>query len=172
MATAPTALMSIEEYLRTSYRPDCDFVDGHLEERNLGEFDHGTLQSELSFWFRSHRDEWQIRVISEQRTRVSLSRVRIPDVCVIRYDSAREPVRVTPPLLCIEILSPEDRLSRMEVRLADFLKMGVEHIWVIDPQKRSASIYTGSGLHPAGPRLEIPGTPIYLDLSALFAALD
>jgi hypothetical protein len=36
-ATQPVpALLSLEEYLRTSYHPDCDFVDGHLEERNLG----------------------------------------------------------------------------------------------------------------------------------------
>lgn len=36
MATTPT-LLSIEEYLRSSYHPDADFVDGEIEERNLGE---------------------------------------------------------------------------------------------------------------------------------------
>ncbi len=172
MATSQTALMSIDEYLQTFYRPDREFVDGHLEERNLGEFDHVTLQSELSYWFRSHRDEWQIRVISEQRTRASLSRVRIPNVCVIRYDSKREPVRVTPALLCIEILSPADRLSRMVERLDDFLDMGVENIWVIDPNRRIAYTYTRNGLLETGPRLDVPTSPIYLNLPTLFAALD
>jgi hypothetical protein len=29
-------LVSLEEYLHTSYRPDCDFVEGHVLERNVG----------------------------------------------------------------------------------------------------------------------------------------
>ena len=54
MAPLPTTLIPIEEYLSTAYRPDCDFVDGELEERYFGEFDHSALQVELAFWFRSH----------------------------------------------------------------------------------------------------------------------
>ena len=42
MATAPT-LISVEEYLSTSYHPDCDYVDGELEERNVGEYSHGKM---------------------------------------------------------------------------------------------------------------------------------
>ena len=45
MATA--TLVSLEEYLKTSYEPDCDYVDGVLEERNLGEWNHGDLQGEI-----------------------------------------------------------------------------------------------------------------------------
>ena len=30
-------LISVEDYLATAYEPDCDFVDGHIEERNVGE---------------------------------------------------------------------------------------------------------------------------------------
>jgi hypothetical protein len=39
--------ISVEEYLSTSYRPDCDYVDGLVEERNLGEYDHAAVQSAL-----------------------------------------------------------------------------------------------------------------------------
>ena len=46
MATA-ASLISIEEYLSHTYEPDCDYVDGHLEERNLGERDHSRLHSVL-----------------------------------------------------------------------------------------------------------------------------
>lgn len=38
-------LISVEEYLATSYRPDCDYVDGQVLERNLGEWEHGSLQA-------------------------------------------------------------------------------------------------------------------------------
>lgn len=165
---------SMEEYLRTAYHPDCDFVDGRIEERNMGETTHGLLQAELAFWFRLHKTEWGIRVISELRTRVGSDRVRIPDIAVVLNDAAlQEQVRVTPPLLAIEILSPEDRLPRVTKRLHDFLIMGVENIWLLNPQKRTAFIYTESGLQRAdGPRLAVPNSPIYLDIPEVFSALD
>jgi len=36
--------VSVEEYLNTSYRPDCDYLEGELLERNVGEWDHSRLQ--------------------------------------------------------------------------------------------------------------------------------
>ena len=44
MATA-TTLIPIEEYLRTTYHPDRDYVDGEIQERNLGEREHARLQT-------------------------------------------------------------------------------------------------------------------------------
>ncbi len=172
--TVVTPLLSLDEYLHTVYRPDCDFVDGHLEERNWGELEHGLLQGELFHMFRLHRDEWNIRVVPELRTRVSASRIRIPDITVYRADEgAREQVRVTPPLLAIEILSPEDRIPRVLVRLNDFLQMGVKHIWLIDPEERIAYTYREQGLLLVqGPRLSLPDSPIFIDLPELFKALD
>jgi Uma2 family endonuclease len=173
MATMTTALLSIDEYLRTMYHPDCDFVDGELQERNVGESQHGELQMELGHWFGNHREEWRIRVFSGQRMRISNSVVRIPDVCVVPLDEPREAVRVPPPLLCIEILSPEDRISQTRKVLDDYLSMGVKHIWLLDPIERTAQTYTHEGLlNVHGDRLEIPGTPIYLPLPRIFAVLD
>ena len=45
------ALLTLDEYLRTSYHPDCDFVDDHIEERNLGDFEHSTIQIAIGAWF-------------------------------------------------------------------------------------------------------------------------
>jgi len=178
MATLEAAVepqsMTMEQYLRTSFRPDCDFVDDHIEERNLGETTHGLLQMEIGFWFRSRRKEWQVRVISELRTRVSSSRIRIPDITVAYDDTAiAERVRLTAPLIAIEILSPEDRLPRVLVRLEDFARMGIQNIWLLDPEERVAFRYADSGLKRVeGYRIEVPGTMIYMDLGEVFAALD
>jgi Uma2 family endonuclease len=132
------------------------------------------LQVEVAFWFRSHKAEWNIRVITELRTRVGRTRVRIPDVSVAYDDDAiKEQVRTTPPLIAIEILSPEDRLNRIIVRLQDYLVMGVQNLWVLDPTERVAYIYTSSGLKLIeAARLTIPNSPIYLDLPEIFSALD
>jgi Uma2 family endonuclease len=76
-------------------------------------------------------------------------------------------------LIAIEILSPEDRLSRVLVRLEDYLKMGTAHIWLLDPEERIAFVYTDAGLKQVHTsRLEVAGTPIYMDLNEVFAGLD
>jgi Uma2 family endonuclease len=172
MATTTTNLISLEDYLHTVYRPDCDFVDDHIEERTLGEFDHSRLQAALATWFFNHEKNWNVRVLTELRTRVSPTRVRIPDVCLLRRDAPREPVTLTPPLLCIEILSPEDRLPRVLKVLDDYVTMGVPNLWILDPIERVAYLYKDSALKLIRDRLAIPDTEIYVDLPPLFAQLD
>ncbi len=114
-----------------------------------------------------------MKAVVEQRIRVSPTRVRICDLAILRADAPREKVTETPPLICIEILSPEDRLSRAQRVLADHLAMGVQNLWLIDPLRRSAHTFDSNGLHYADPTsLAVPNTPIALDLTDAFAALD
>jgi Uma2 family endonuclease len=172
MATTP-ALLSIDEYLRTSYKPDVDFVDGEIEERNVGTYDHAKIQLLIATLFVNNEDMWQTDAVVEQRIRVSATRVRICDVAILRADAPHEPVTATPPLICIEILSPEDRLSRAKVVLGDYLAMGVRNLWLIDPIRRVAYTFDQSGLHEADTTtLKVPETPIHLDLTAFFDKLD
>ena len=172
-ALAVPTLLSLKDYLATSYRPDCDFVDGYLEERPLGEYEHNNLQAALIAWFFTRGREWGIRVLPEQRTKVGTTRVRVPDVSIVPRDTPNEAVRVTPPIICIEILSPEDRLSRTVRVLQDYLNMGVVHLWLFDPIDRDLFVFTAQGLKPfAGRRIDIPNSPVYLDLDELFLSLD
>lgn len=172
MATAPQ-LLSIDEYLRTSYHPDADYIDGEIEERNVGEYDHGKIQGMLFHIFTLNQRAWNTDPVIEQRIRVAPSRVRICDVAILRADAPREPVTLTPPLICVEVLSPEDRISRAKLVLADYLTMGVPNIWLIDPLRRAAFTFDATGLHEADPaNLTVANTPIRVDLTEAFAALD
>jgi Uma2 family endonuclease len=172
MATTPSVL-TIEEYLRTSYQPDADFVNGEIEERNLGEYEHAKIQTLIAVIFTLNQKHWLTNAIVEQRIRVSPTNVRIADIAVLRADAPRESVTITPPLVCIEVLSPEDRIPRAERVLADYRAMGVENIWLIDPARRIAYTFDATGLHLADPtNLTVPNTPIRLDLTEAFAALD
>ena len=141
-----TALISEEEYLRTSYEPDAEFVDGVIEERPMGEGRHSAWQTSISgfFWVRS--DEWEIRVRAELRTQTGERRYRVPDVAVLAIGTEHEPIAVTPPLIAFEILSPEDRISRLRVRLADFEAMGVPAIYVIEPEEGVLMRWVDGGL--------------------------
>ena len=167
------ALLTLEEYLNADYHPDCDFVDGHLEKRPLGEFEHSIIQSAVGSWFFSRRVEWKIRVASEYRTRVADQRVRNPDISVFTQGKPAEKVRVTAPLLAIEILSPQGRMHPVITRLKDFASMGVENIWLLDPIDRVAYTFAHDALHLVeGSLLTIQNSPIFLDLAEVFSALD
>ncbi len=99
------APISVDEYLRTTYDPDCDYVDGEVIERNVGERSHGELQFELARLFRvTHRLDWHTHAFIEQRLQESETRFRIPDVCVYLGEKPKEQVLHTPPFICIEIL--------------------------------------------------------------------
>ncbi len=169
MATATQ--ISLETYLTTSYEPDMDYVDGVLEDRNVGEYDHNAVQQEILFWFREHRREWRIRAVQEQRTRVASTKVRIPDVCVFPRDVPIEQVFTRPQLIAIEVLSPEDRHSRIEARMSNFRDFGVPNLWVVDPETRSGwDLSDGNWVRKE--RFEVAGTPIYLSLPELFQKID
>ena len=80
---------------------------------------------------------------------------------------------LTPPLLCVEILSPEDRLPRAARVMYDYARMGVANLWLLDPVDRIGSIYSSGGLLKiTEDRLTIPGSPVHVDLPSLFAGLD
>src|SRR5512135_1636364 len=138
-------LISVEDYLASSYEPDCDFVDGHIEERNVGEVTHARLQARLSAYLLTHYEANGLVVMTELRVQVQPGRFLVPDVCVTVGEPDEE-VLTKPPFICVEILSPEDRMSRVEVRINDYLAMGVPYVWVLDPETKQAFAATA----PAG----------------------
>jgi Uma2 family endonuclease len=73
---------------------------------------------------------------------VKETRVRVPDVCVLAADAPEEQVVTFPPILCIEVLSPEDRMTRIMAKLNDYAEMGAAVCWIIDPVARFAWIVT------------------------------
>jgi Uma2 family endonuclease len=172
MATtvAPAALISLEEYMATSYRPDREYIDGEVRERNVGKWDHARLQAMLSGWFDSHEQAWGVLVGTEWRTLVAATRVRIPDVVLVN-DEEQPEVLTEPPVLIVEILSPDDSYSDTQERAADYRQMGVHTVWIIDPKTRTGR-YCIDDVWTAAQRLQVPGTPIYVELSSLFERLD
>jgi len=162
-----TTAITIEEYLKTAYRPDCDYVDGEVQERNLGEYDHARLQLAIAAYFFIRRKEWGISVVPEQRVQVSPTRFRIPDVCVV-LGEPKEQIFRTPPFICVEILSSEDRLSRVTERLDDYVEFGVPYIFLLDPESRKAWRYT-KGTLAGVPQLRTENPEMVVPLEELFA---
>lgn len=170
MAAAPVfSPVSVEEYLRSSYEPDVDFVDGVLEDRNLGELDHSALQRRLLLLLCSLSASLESRTFPETRVQVSATRFRVPDLCVLDEGFPDTTIIHKAPLLCLEVLSPEDRMPRVLARCRDFLAMGVREVWVFDPMRQTAQrILADGSVTLVQGRLTLSGTEIVLDLKQVF----
>lgn len=161
-------LISEEQYLHASYRPDREYEDGALIERNMGEQDHSWLQGALTAFFFRRRKQWNIEVFPEQRFRIRQGRFLIPDICVIRAPRPAEPVFTQPPLIWIEILSPEDRPIRVNQKIRELLDFGVPNIWVVEPATLESEIHTPAGSRTVEDQiLRVEGTPIEVPLAGL-----
>lgn len=175
MATLPNTeeLWTVREYLRTSWSPDREYVDGRIEERNLGEKEHSIIQGYLTFHFMLNRAEWGVAVFPELRTQTQARRFRVPDVLVMWAGEKFDRYVTQPPLIAIEILSPEDTLRAMQEKAAEYRSFGIENIWIVDPEPRIAYRYLEGGLQEVREgALAVAGTPIRVVLSEMFAELD
>ena len=166
---ATTTSISVEEYLNSSYEPDIEYIDGRLEERNVGEIEHSEVVAVILGWFMKHAVEWLIRVLPDVRTQVSPNRFRVPDIALCARSSLDKRIVREPPLVVIEVLSPEDRINRYHQRIADYRAMGVKAIWVVDPENRRGwDCSTGNWIATADFHL----APVSMNLAEVWAELD
>src|SRR6476620_8418261 len=103
-------LISVEEYLNTSYDPDVEYVDGVLVERNIGDLLHGLVQSNFIFAIRAKYPG--VYVIPELRSQTSTTRYRLPDICVMLV-LPQTKYLLDAAFLAVEILSEDDRMTKV-----------------------------------------------------------
>jgi Uma2 family endonuclease len=173
MATATQpAHVPLDVYLKSSFEPDAEYVDGVIEERPMGEYDHSSWQHAIELWLSQHAQEWAIRVRPELRVQVARNRCRVPDVTVLDRNLPIEQIITHPPIAVFEILSPEDLLNRMMTKLADYERMGVKTILVLDPNGRHFR-YVDGRLEPLPQEpFDLPGSACRFDLPAIEKLLD
>ncbi len=135
--------VSVEQYLSTAYDPDVEYVDGELVERSVGGWLHSLVQSNIIFALR--RKYAGLKVVAELRSQTTETRYRLPDVSVLRL-APRTRYLLDAPFIAIEILSEEDRMTKVIEKLLEYEAKGVPNIWVIDPRLRRMSVFRAGAL--------------------------
>jgi Uma2 family endonuclease len=167
-----STLVSVEEYLRSSYHPDCHYVEGRIVERQRGEREHSLSQKKLVVLLAALEQPLRIVVFPEQRVQVKADRYRVPDLCVVAGDDPRKPILTRPPFLCIEIVSKDDRLTEVQDVIDDYLEFGVQYVWIVDPRKRRAWVHTSEGVREVRDGVLRTANPeIAIALEGVFSAL-
>ena len=166
-----SAQISMTEYLNSTFEPDAEYVNGEIEQRHVGEYDHNAVQMAVLLWFHQQDKQWRTRSVQEQRTRLKSGNFRLPDVSVFPRDLPVEQVYTRPQLIAIEVLSTEDRHSKVQEKIDDYIDFGIPNIWIIDPKKR-IGWDCSSGNWIRKDRFEADASPIYLALDELFRQVD
>ena len=160
--------ISLEEYLRTSFDGlDREYVEGEVVERTMPDFSHGHTQSVLGSIFVRLNRQFPVHVASELRLRISPEVVRIADVCVFAPDPPAQRHPTSPPLIVIEIVSPDDRHDDIVTKLDEYARWGVPHVWLVDPQLRKCYVY-GGGLREVT-AFELPEFQVQIAAAEIFA---
>ncbi len=170
MATSPA--VPVEEYLRTTYHPDMEYLEGQLVERHVGEYFHSLLQSLIAAALGKRERGRRFRTFLSQRVQVSdRPRYRIPDICVKALPHQITPILLRPDL-AIEVVSPDDAAAEMLAKIGDYLAAGIPHIWVVDPYKRTLVEADQNGIRQ--PETQVLSTPLVgsIDFAGLFRQLD
>jgi Uma2 family endonuclease len=147
---ATQLLVSPQEYLATTYTDlDREYVHGEILERSMPTFLHGKVQAMLCILFGAIRKLHSLEIVTEVRHALQPNALyRIPDVAVFAGQLPVGPYPSTPPLVAIEIASPDDRLSETLQKFEEYLAWGIANIWLIDPEAKKLYIYDATGLHP------------------------
>jgi Uma2 family endonuclease len=128
---------SLEEYLRTSFPGlDREYRDGEIVERSLPDPFHSRTQILIGFFFEALRKRLSVFAYSELRLKLREGLVLIPDICVYWPERQTSRLPDVPPLVAIEILSPDDRLTAAREKLEEYRAWGVKHVWLVDPYSR------------------------------------
>lgn len=128
--------MSVEEYLRTNYQPYREYIDGVLRPKPLPTWDHGTLEYRVCELINSRYPAFA--AANEVIVQIRPGKYLIPDIAVQRRDRIQRPYPTDPVHICIEILSPDDRVSELYRKCEEYHDWGVETTWIADPVSRRA----------------------------------
>jgi Uma2 family endonuclease len=156
----------IEEYLDTSYSPDREYRDGTLVERNVGDKAHALLHALLTAYLGRRRKHWNIQIYTSLRVKLREKWYSIPDICVYTLPDFEGRYPARPPLLWIEILSPDDRMIDVWAKAAELVENGVPNVWIIDPNTLESELRTAAGTRPVEDKtLRLPDSPIVIPLT-------
>lgn len=171
------ALVPVADYLRTSYEPYCEYVDGELRPKPPKDDESSSLLGALLVHLGARERVLELRVRPSRHLRISPTRYRIPDVSVFtRVD--QQAATTIAPLVTVEIVSPDETWHELNDKIRDHLAMGVGTAIVVDPH--SHTVFMASAQQPmhqlASPlraQIDVPdrGT-LEIDFDQVFADMD
>lgn len=140
MGMAASTRVSLEEYFQTHYEPECELIEGELRPKPMPTGHHSQMQAKLMKLLWPHEPLGHGEALPELTLLLPDESVLIPDLVFAlpgqRFDE--HDVLNTPPLVCIEIISPSQSFGELYEKCRRYLRWGVPYCWIIDPVRHLA----------------------------------
>ena len=159
----------VEEYLRTTYKPACDYLDGVLRQKTMPTWKHGLIQGLLNTLINAHKG---YLAATELTVQIRAGKYLVPDVGVQARTAIQDPYPTEPIFLCVEVLSPEDRFADVLAKCDEYLAWGVPMTWIVDPELRRAWQYAGRAPEEIPAAGNLAAGEITVSLPELFSVFD
>jgi len=160
-------VISEQEYLATQYEHEPEWIDGEVVERSMPDWPHSKTQSDLASLIPRRHSGVSLWKGTELRVKIS-GRHRVIDFCVFAGEEPKGRPPSGPPVIAVEILSPDDSMSKLIDKFQEYKSWGVKHVWLIDPDHKQFYTFDGE-LRPV-PVLSLPEYGISITQHTLFSA--
>jgi len=154
MIAETKTLMTAEEFLEWVGRPEnengfFELVRGEVIEVSRPTRPHCRVSFTVGFLLETFVRDRDFGYVCSNDTGVILERdpdtVRGPDIALYEdatsFDEIHPKYGEVPPILAVEVLSPNDRPNKVMAKVTDYLRAGVKLVWVIDPEDRTVAVY-------------------------------
>ena len=127
----------------------CELIDGRIVTTHPSGFEHGTIEVNLGSELRAFVRERNLGRVTGGEVGIYIhrrpDRIRGADIAFVSADRQAKPVKgflEVAPNLVVEIMSPEDRWQDVREKLADYFSIGVERVWIVEPQNRKVLVFS------------------------------
>ena len=153
-ADPPPGTATVRDYARRDGRSAtgaiCELADGTLLEKPMGASE-SVLAQEIAFCLRLYLRDHPIGYVGGEAYLVRLAPglVRVPDVSVTLWGdqpaglTSSDAVTNEIPALVVEVLSRSNTAREMARKVEEYFRAGVRVVWIVDPKRRRAEVYTG-----------------------------
>ena len=159
-------LISVDEFLKSAYKPACEYIDGVLRPKPMPTKLHALIQFLIVSLLRAQN----VDALAEVCVRVTPTKFFVPDV--IADSRIQDPYPTEPVILCVEILSPDDEPGETMARVSDYLHAGTSAVWMIDPYKRRVFVADHNGTREVENLIVSMDLIGSVDFNELFRQLD
>ena len=151
LARPKEKLITGDELLRMGDIGPCELIDGRIIHMTPTGEEHGMIESNLVHDLRAFARQHQRGRVSSGEVGIYIrrkpDRIRAADVAFVSAGRLTGPSKGfldVAPELVVEIMSPDDRWQAMRDKLADYFSIGVERVWVVEPQSRKVLVYSST----------------------------
>jgi Uma2 family endonuclease len=163
-------MLSVEEYLRTSYEPNCDYIDGVLRPKPWPWFNHASTQLRICTLISKRFPDFA--AVPELTVILTETKCFVPDVAAQHCSDLQAPFPVRPIHLCAEILSPGENPEDLFAKCGEYHAWGVPYCWIVDPDAKRCWQYDRNTRPTEIPTAgALAAGPIILNHADLFASL-